>query len=550
MRAASLLIALAGCAGSTIPTVRFANAPAVTVVDDTRDVPSRPEKRMYAQKLYIVEGHVYNPVRSVLALDQPLRALGVNALDEVPDSSWFTNRIGVRTVTPDEIRAAPGGVGNPEGFLPWTIHSTKVGGMSVGFIVTDRRGEKFIVKFDDPGYPEGETGAQIVSGKLLWACGYNVTEDHIAYIGRSDLVLAKDAVTEDVFGHKRPLSSAELDRMLARVDRGSDGRYRTMASHLLDGKPLGGHPATGTRADDPNDIIPHERRRDLRGARAIFAWLDHDDIQEGQFLDMWVTDPRDPKRHHVKHYFLDYGLTLGVMARVTRNLRRSYEYYFDPKEMADSLFSLGLQERRWSHRTAPTLRGVGVLETDAFLPGEWKPLSPAYVPFVDADRLDNYWGAKLVMRFTREQLRAAVESGNYSDPRAVDYITDALVARQRATGAYWFARVNPLESFTTVDDDGLCFEDLSIVYGFVPARGTSYRLELFDRDARRVGPAVSLPASVYGPTCARIRLAAAGDGYTIVRIVTTRPGFSASIFVHVARAPNTKQPRVIGVWRP
>lgn len=544
-----ILLALAGCASSTVPAARFANAPPVQRVADRNDVPQKPAKKPYTQWLYFFDGHVYGPMRRVLTLDQPLRALGVNSIDEVPDSTWFTNRIGARTITPDEIRAAPGGVGNPERFTPWTIHSTKVGGMSVGFIVSDTRGEKFIVKFDDLGDPETETGAQIVSGKLLWACGYNVTEDHIAYVRRDDLVLAPDAISEDMFGAKRKLDRAEVERKLARVDRGSDGRYRTMVSRFLDGKPLGGHSGVGTRDDDPNDVIPHERRRDLRGARAIFAWLDHDDIQEGQFLDMWVKDPDDPRRHYVKHYFLDYGLSLGAMARVTNNLRRSYEYYVDPEIMFDSLTSLGFQDREWSRRQAPPLRGLGVFETDAFRPGDWKPLGPAYVPFVTADRFDNYWGAKLVMRFTREQLHAAVEGGRYTDPRVVEYLTDALVARQRATGKYWFSRVSPLEKFRAVDDDGLCFEDLSIVYGFAPASSTRYALAMHDRDGRRFGPRPTLTASANGTTCVRIQLASGAEAYTIVRIDTTRPSFHGATYVHIARAPGTGAPRVIGVWR-
>src|SRR5262245_65388689 len=32
-----------------------------------------------------------------------LRAQNVNTIDEVPDSSWFTNRIGTRALTIDEI---------------------------------------------------------------------------------------------------------------------------------------------------------------------------------------------------------------------------------------------------------------------------------------------------------------------------------------------------------------------------------------------------------------------------------------------------------------
>ena len=35
------------------------------------------------------------------------RAKNINTIDEVPDSSWFTNRIGSTPVTADEIRPRP-----------------------------------------------------------------------------------------------------------------------------------------------------------------------------------------------------------------------------------------------------------------------------------------------------------------------------------------------------------------------------------------------------------------------------------------------------------
>ena len=31
----------------------------------------------------------------------------VNTLDEVPDSSWFTNRLGTRVMTADEVETGP-----------------------------------------------------------------------------------------------------------------------------------------------------------------------------------------------------------------------------------------------------------------------------------------------------------------------------------------------------------------------------------------------------------------------------------------------------------
>ncbi len=38
------------------------------------------------------------------------RAGNVNTIDEVPDSSWFTNRIGARPLTADEIARGPNSV--------------------------------------------------------------------------------------------------------------------------------------------------------------------------------------------------------------------------------------------------------------------------------------------------------------------------------------------------------------------------------------------------------------------------------------------------------
>jgi hypothetical protein len=46
-----------------------------------------------------------------------------------------------------------------------------------------------------------------------------------------------------------------------------------------------------------------------------------------------------------------------------------------------------------------------------------------------------------------------------------------------------------------------------------------------------------------------VKLSGAHDGYTIVRVDTTRPGFSGSTYVYVARDARTLTPHVIGIWR-
>jgi hypothetical protein len=533
-----ILAVLAACTAPA-PQVRFANQPPVEVVDDRRDVPKAPSPREFNHKLYHYDGSFHRRVTRTLEVRRPQRALGINALDEVPDSTWFTNRIGVRALTPDAIRRGPTVVGSPEAHKPWTVRSTKVGGASIGFTITDARGEKFLLKFDQTGVPEVETATDVIVNRLLWAAGYNVPEDHVVYFDRRELLLAPDATQKDKYGRKTRLTEPELDRRLGLIERGSDGRFRGMTSRILDGKWLGGHAGEGVREDDPNDRIPHELRRDLRGSQPIFAWLDHIDVKEDNYLDMWVADPADPGRHYVKHYLIDFGKSLGAMATISRDPRRGHVYAVDFGDMLGSFLTGGMNERSWERCTAPALRGVGRFSVGCYDPGGWKPYTPAYAPFHDADRIDKLWGARIVMSFTREQLRAAVDAGRLSDPRAAQYLVDTLVARQRATALYWFARTDPLDRFA-IDARGLCFDDLALVHRLVVAPETRYAVSLDG------GTTTLLAPEPGGRTCTA---PLAIRDYSIVKLEVRRAGLGTGTFVHIARDPRTRAPRVIGIWR-
>ena len=542
--------ALAGCASRPeSPPVRFANAPAAAVVDDRRDVPRRPKPRRFVRGLQRTDAYL-SLVTRPLELPRQRRALGVNALDEVPDSTWFTNRIGVRDLSLEELRVGPARAGSPEPHKPWTVHSTKVGGTAVGFLMTDARGEKYLLKFEEPGFPEIETGAGVITNRLVWAAGYNVPEDHVVYLRVDDLVLAPDAKLKDALGKERPLDRAELERRLAAIERAPDGRLRALASRMLEGAPLGGHASRGVRADDPNDRIPHELRRDLRGAYALFSWLDQTDIKEDNTLDMWVTDPADPKRHYVKHYMIDFGRSLGTMATTKRDPRRGLQYKYDAPEVLSSLVTLGIRPRKWERRVDPELRGVGLYEAETYNPGGWKPDWPAYLPFRTADRHDKFWASKIMMRFTPAHIRAAVETARYSDPRAARYITDTIIARQRATARYWFWRVAPLDRFELARG-WLCFDDLMIVHDLAPVVPTTrYTVTALDRHGRPVGAPLVWRPNATGRSCVgQVPLAGGPDGYTILRIDTERLHFRGTTFVHAAREPGAGAPRVIGIWR-
>ncbi len=348
-----LCVAVTSCiGGEVVPAVHFVNAPPVTLVDDRRDVAQLPHALVYYNHVDFYDRALVGPIVRALSLPTPSRALGVNALDEVPDSTWFTNRIGVRDLTPDEIRNGPiGGDDGPEAHKPWTIHSTKFGGVQAGYLITDARGTKYTIKYDDVALPELVTGTQVVVNRLVWACGYNVPEDAVAYVRRDELRLAPDARVKDLLGHNtEPLDDWKLDHDLASAWHAPDGRIRVMISRWLGGNSLGGHTSRGLRPDDPNDRIPHERRRDLRGQYPIFAWLDHVDLNTGNSLDMWVSDPLDPRRHYVQHYVVDFSKSLGAMTATDHYPQEGHAYSIDYTNIARSLFTLGI---------APRPRGVG-----------------------------------------------------------------------------------------------------------------------------------------------------------------------------------------------
>ncbi|HEY7820847.1 MAG TPA: hypothetical protein VIG29_21660, partial [Vicinamibacteria bacterium] len=85
------------------------------------------------------------------------RAMNVNTLGEVPDSSWFQNRIGVREMSLSELAQGPFGTGRPK--LPLTVIAGKATGITPGFTVRDAAGNTYFVKFDPELHPNLSTAA-------------------------------------------------------------------------------------------------------------------------------------------------------------------------------------------------------------------------------------------------------------------------------------------------------------------------------------------------------------------------------------------------------
>jgi hypothetical protein len=234
------------------------------------------------------------------------------------------------------------------------------------------------------------------------------------------------------------------------------------------------------------------------------------------------------------HYLIDFGKALGVMAYGLNWQTPGHTYRFDLGVAFQNLVTLGLRKRTWDGLDSPGLRGIGLYDAEHYEPGSWRPNS-MYWPLEDSDRHDGFWGAKLLMRFSPEQLAAIVDEAQFSDPRAAKYMLETLIARQRKTARYWFERVAPLDAFEiTADASGarICFTDLLFAYQLKNPK-TRYVIDAFDETGKRVGAERSLGVMPRGRTCVGgIELA----DYTILRIRVHRDAHAMPpVLVHVAR---------------
>src|SRR4029453_5950666 len=115
------------------------------------------------------------------------RAVNINTIDHVPNSSWYTQRLGR-----GGGRSGQDGLGGPyRGQSPqsgvWTIVDAKSEGISPGLTVRDSTGTLYFVKFDPPPNPEMPSGAEVISTRLFWALGFNVPENYLTSFRRDDL---------------------------------------------------------------------------------------------------------------------------------------------------------------------------------------------------------------------------------------------------------------------------------------------------------------------------------------------------------------------------
>ena len=366
------------------------------------------------------------------------RAQNINTIDEVPDSNWFTNRIGTAPVTVDEIARGPN-LGTPPDPSRWILIREKTAGAHPGFTARDASGETWFLEFDPPAYPEGATGAVAVATKIFWALGYNQVESFLTTFDPKHVEFDPKATIRRPSGARTPFTEDDLNSILERVARSADGTYRVVAGRLIRGKILGGFMYEGTRPDDPNDVVPHEHRRELRALRVFGAWTNLTDLKAANTLDTVLPGPSGMV---VKHYLQDVGSTFG-MCNDRYEWDLSWEHFYQSDTTMRRLFSFGFALSPWQTVDYVEYPSIGKFEGDRFDPRLWRPQTPtkAYLELRDDDA---FWAARRVAAFTDDLIRAAVHAGDYSDPAAEKYLGDVLIKRRDKITSLYLNAVNPI----------------------------------------------------------------------------------------------------------
>jgi len=411
----------------------------------------------------------------------------VNALDEAPNSSWFTNRHAIQRLSAEELAHGPG-VAAPDTTGPWQIVSGKFEGGTVGFTVQDPAGTRYLLKFDSSGNNEMGSSAEVIGTKVLHAAGYNVPKNSVVFFHPSRLRIGPKARVPDGEGGKRPMTEKDLQDILGHVTFQPDGRLRCVASEFLSGGLVGVFSYHGRRRDDSNDRVAHEHRRELRGLRVISSWLNDADRRAANTLDLHVEDAEG--RTYLKHYLIDMGSCLGSNNLMPHMPKYGNEYVWDPRTIGMSLVALGLYRKPWEEPLPMSYPSIGYFENQTFRPERWVPTYPNPA-FERCTARDGYWGAKTVMSFSDGDIATMVSTARMSDPGAERELTRLLSERRNMIGRYWFGRVSPVDRFW-VDSAHLGFVDLGVAGNLATAEETTYRIALIDggRQVLREVPAL------------------------------------------------------------
>jgi hypothetical protein len=553
MLALALAVGLVGCGASMR---RFPMREAMWADADDREFSPRPPS-WYSPYIWDgIDNSAFRPLAEAFALELDHEAVNVNALDEVPSSSWFTNRLSRGTLAPEVLAAGscddrPPSAVDQGPFGPFVITRGKPDGASRGFFVRDAAGQMYLLKPDGLAQPERASAADAVGAAVFWAAGYFVPCNRVVYIAPDELTLEDDAEVVYTDGRRMPLTQELVDLVLAEAAEGPDGRLRFGLSRFIEGEPISPWTYEGTWDADPNDVVPHQDRRDVRAMFVLSAWLGHIDSRQENTLATWM-ESEEGSRGHVRHYMLDFSDTLGIIADPPSLARRfGHSGYLDIQFIFEDFVTFGLLNRPWQDAEyGPAGVTLGYFDVDRFDPEQWRPgyPNPAYERMTERDAA---WMARMVARFGDAHVHALVARARFSDRLVSEELERILIGRRDRILERWLTRLSPLTDpqvdETSATAHRLCLEDRAVSTGFRHAASRLYQARAWGLDSRRARTADVVPME--DGVCVSVERTAGTRDYVVIDVVARTEGLetTAPLRVHAYEVDGVL--RVAGVER-
>jgi hypothetical protein len=336
-----------------------------------------------------------------------------------------------------------------------------------------------------------------MGSKFFWALGYNQVESFLTTFDPTRVEIDQEATFLRPNGKRTPITRRDLEELLEGAARRPDGTYRVFAGRLLPGRIIGNYRYQGTRPDDPNDIVPHENRRELRALGVFGAWTNVTDFKAENDIDTIVTENGHPV---VKHYLQDVGSSFGVCNDIyTWDV--SWEHFYDGPITAKRLASFGFALSPW--QTVKYTEGpeIGKFEGDRFDPRKWRGHTPNAAVLEMRDD-DAFWAARRVAAFSNEMIRAIIHTGEFTDPAAEKAIADIMIKRRDKILQAYLPAVNPIVT-PRLEDNHLSFENAAVEADVAKAPA-GYRASwfLFDNatgDIRPLSNTISATTTIDAP---------------------------------------------------
>jgi len=561
-------LALAGAVGCATGGLRRFPMREPTWQDpDRRPYRPRPET-FYSPYVWDgVENTFFRPVSEFWLLEQTTPAPNVNAMDEVPDSSWFTNRIGRRRMSPTQV--ALGACADREDPVPrpWTVVGGKPDGANPGFQIEDAEGTRYLLKTDGDLQNERPSAADVIGAAIYWSAGYYAPCNRVVTFRRDDLELDPTAEVERTNGSVEEMTQDHIAEVLDKATSYGEGVYRASVSQFIEGRPISPWRYEGTRQDDPNDVIPHQDRRELRGMYVFAALTDHIDSRQENTLAAWMS-LGDDGYGFVRHYMIDFGDCFGILYVVPELPPRfGHAGYVDLEQILVDFVTLGIPDRPWHHASfGPAGRELGYYDARRFDADAWRTGYPNKA-FTSKAEGDAAWAARILARFRDPHIDALAARGRWSEPVVERELARILKGRRDKLLDRYLTRLSPLTEPTLRtgggggDDDGggprLCMEDLATRTDIRPRETRRYEARLFVGDRFDERGIASPTVDRDGRVCVAVppfpEASVGAPAYLVVSVgarSTDRPGEDTGpALVHLyATGPRTLQ--VVGLERP